>query len=132
MAKFFYFSAHIVSVIFYRLYFMFKNVRYILNTPVQHSRHHSRVPGECNSNFGGLLSIYDQMFGTFHIEPAKRFGLCDPLYKSWNPLLDNIRHFRVMFHNWNKRKTWTEKLKVNCFFSENLLMQYMRYIYQSN
>jgi len=86
-------------------------LEYILNTPVQHSRHHSRVPGECNSNYAGVLSIWDQIFGTFSTVPSERWGLCEPA-KSWNPIYDNFRHWDFMKDAILKRKTFSSKIKV--------------------
>ena len=38
-------------------------------TPDLHALHHSRHPSETNSNYGQLLSVWDQMFGTLLAEP---------------------------------------------------------------
>jgi sterol desaturase/sphingolipid hydroxylase (fatty acid hydroxylase superfamily) len=34
-------------------------------TPNVHKIHHSRVPGETNSNYGNVLTLYDRLFGTY-------------------------------------------------------------------
>lgn len=51
-------------------------LEYIFNTPAQHIIHHSRAPGECNKNYAGWFSIWDQMFGTFEEgHRPKKFGV---------------------------------------------------------
>jgi len=39
-------------------------LRHVLVTPQSHRIHHSKLPQRQNRNFGSLLSIWDQMFGT--------------------------------------------------------------------
>jgi sterol desaturase/sphingolipid hydroxylase (fatty acid hydroxylase superfamily) len=51
----------------------------VLVTPWFHSFHHSTDPRHHNKNFGGLLSIWDHMFGTAVDAPEqpKEYGLTD-------------------------------------------------------
>jgi len=44
---------------------------YLFNTPALHRWHHSKVPGEGNSNYGEVLMIYDLLFGTWLL-PRRR------------------------------------------------------------
>lgn len=60
----------------------------ILNTPSAHRVHHASNLEYLDKNFGGILMIYDRMFGTYKAEdPAieTRFGLVTP-ENSYNPL----------------------------------------------
>jgi sterol desaturase/sphingolipid hydroxylase (fatty acid hydroxylase superfamily) len=45
-------------------------MRWLVLTPDMHRAHHSIVPHELNSNFGGLFSFWDRLFGTYTHEPA--------------------------------------------------------------
>lgn len=45
-------------------------MRWLVLTPDMHRAHHSMVPEELNSNFGGLFSFWDRLFGTYTREPA--------------------------------------------------------------
>lgn len=45
-------------------------MRWLLLTPDMHRAHHSIVPNELNSNFGGLFSFWDRLFRTYTDEPA--------------------------------------------------------------
>ena len=45
-------------------------LRWILVTPDMHRTHHSQIPSETNSNYGGFLSLWDRVFGTYVHEPT--------------------------------------------------------------
>jgi len=45
-------------------------MRWLVLTPDMHRAHHSMVPEELNSNYGGLFSFWDRLFGTYTREPA--------------------------------------------------------------
>lgn len=67
----------------------------ILNTPSAHRVHHGANPEYVDTNYGGVLVIFDRLFGTYAAERddlPPRYGLVKPLY-SHNPL-------RVEFHQW--------------------------------
>jgi sterol desaturase/sphingolipid hydroxylase (fatty acid hydroxylase superfamily) len=69
-------------------------LEWVLNTPRHHLVHHACNPGCGNKNYGGVLIVYDRLFGTF-AEPPKeelRFGLAKPV-SSYNP-------FYIAFHEW--------------------------------
>lgn len=51
-------------------------LEYIINTPKKHIVHHARVPSMSNKNFGGVLAIWDYMFGTLELNyKCKNFGV---------------------------------------------------------
>ena len=70
-------------------------LEYIINTPSAHRVHHARNPEYLNANYGGVLIIYDRLFGTYVEErddiPCD-YGLVDR-QTSNNPL-------RVIFDPW--------------------------------
>jgi hypothetical protein len=83
-------------------------LEYILQTPASHRMHH-RPPGNCN--YGGVLIIWDRMFGTFECENETGFrdyfGLCES-GSTWNPVELNTAHFKRMANipgSWLKRVT---------------------------
>ncbi len=65
----------------------------IFNTPSHHRVHHGRNPCYVNKNFGGMLIIWDRLFGTYaeEIEPIE-FGV-EHITVSRNPL-------KVIFRGW--------------------------------
>lgn len=65
----------------------------ILNTPAHHRVHHGSDADYLDRNYGGILIIWDRMFGTFIDETARpTYGLTTNV-DSFNPL-------RVAFHEW--------------------------------
>lgn len=63
-------------------------LEWVLNTPSHHRVHHASNPRYLDRNFGGVLIVYDRLFGTLALEdPADppRYGLTHPL-RSRNPV----------------------------------------------
>ena len=70
-------------------------LEWVLNTPAHHRVHHARNPEYLDRNFGGVLIVFDRLFGTFSAERADTpcsYGLVQPL-TSHNPV-------RIAFHDW--------------------------------
>lgn len=70
-------------------------LEWVFNTPSHHRVHHGRNPEYLDCNFGGVLIVFDRLFGSFVAERddrPPRYGLVTPLHSS-NPL-------RVAFHEW--------------------------------
>jgi sterol desaturase/sphingolipid hydroxylase (fatty acid hydroxylase superfamily) len=70
-------------------------LEYILNTPSAHRVHHAANPEYLDANFGGVLIVFDRLFGTYVAERDDlpcRYGLVHPI-TSYNPL-------RVEFAQW--------------------------------
>jgi sterol desaturase/sphingolipid hydroxylase (fatty acid hydroxylase superfamily) len=67
----------------------------VLNTPAHHRVHHASNPEYIDCNFGGILIVFDRLFGTFAEERAGvpcRYGLARPV-NTYNPL-------RIAMHGW--------------------------------
>ena len=67
----------------------------IFNTPSSHRVHHAANAPYLDANFGGVLIVFDRLFGTYVPERADlpcRYGLVQPM-TSYNPL-------RVEFTQW--------------------------------
>lgn len=70
-------------------------LEWVLNTPSHHRVHHASNPEYLDCNYGGVLIVFDRLFGTFVEERADlppRYGLTTPLY-SYNPV-------RIAFQGW--------------------------------
>ena len=66
---------------------------FIFNTPSHHRVHHGRQEKYLDKNHGGVLIIWDRLFGTFQEEQeTPEYGITQPL-QSWNPVWANIHHF---------------------------------------
>jgi sterol desaturase/sphingolipid hydroxylase (fatty acid hydroxylase superfamily) len=68
-------------------------LEWVFNTPSHHRVHHGSNPEYIDKNYGGVLIIFDRLFGTFAEERAPVvYGLTKPL-QSNNP-------FVIVFHEW--------------------------------
>jgi len=68
-------------------------LEWILNTPSHHRVHHATNPKYLDSNYAGVLIIWDRMFGTFVKEDERpAYGIISNL-ATFNPV-------RIAFHEW--------------------------------
>ncbi len=62
----------------------------VFNTPSVHRVHHGKNPQYIDKNYGGILIIWDRLFGTYEAEvEAVEFGITDPP-NSANPIKINF------------------------------------------
>lgn len=72
-------------------------VEFVFNTPSHHRVHHASNPEYLDCNYGGVLIVFDRLFGTCRDERPDvpiRYGLVDPV-DSYNPVT-------IAFHAWVK------------------------------
>ncbi|MBX3251740.1 MAG: sterol desaturase family protein [Myxococcales bacterium] len=68
-------------------------LEWVFNTPSHHRVHHGRNPLYLDRNHGGILIVWDRLFGTFEEErEAPDYGLTKNL--------DTFNPFRIAFHEW--------------------------------
>jgi len=70
-------------------------LEYVLNTPSHHRVHHARNPRYLDRNYGGILIIWDRMFGSFEAERDDepcRYGIVRNL--------GDFNVLRAAFHEW--------------------------------
>ena len=81
-------------------------LEYVLNTPSHHRVHHAANPEYLDRNYGGVLIVWDRMFGTFAAERDDvpcRYGLVTPL-RSNNPLVIGFHEWAALVHDlWHAR-----------------------------
>lgn len=86
----------------------------IFASPSNHRVHHAVNDLYLDRNYGGLLIIWDRLFGTFQPEEPSTpvvYGTRDPL-RSWNPLWANVHSYvSIARDSWHARR-WTDKLRV--------------------
>lgn len=70
-------------------------LEWVFNTPTHHKVHHASNPEYLDCNYGGVLIVFDRLFGTFvdlRDDVPPRYGLTTPL-RSHNPV-------RIALHEW--------------------------------
>jgi len=88
-------------------------LEWVFNTPSHHRVHHAANAAYLDRNYGGILIVFDRLFGTFAAEQAGlviRYGITHPI-GSLNPL-------KLAFHEWGamardvlRARTWRERLQ---------------------
>jgi sterol desaturase/sphingolipid hydroxylase (fatty acid hydroxylase superfamily) len=89
-------------------------LEWVFNTPSHHRVHHACNPEYLDCNYGGVLIVFDRLFGSFVQERDDiviRYGLTEPLL-SHNPL-------RIALHGWLafgralwQARGWRERARV--------------------
>jgi alkylglycerol monooxygenase len=81
-------------------------------SPSNHRVHHAVNDGYLDRNYGGILVVWDRMFGSFQEEGEKCvYGTRAPL-ESWDPLWSNFEvYWALAKDSWHAR-SWGDKLRV--------------------
>ena len=89
-------------------------LEYVLNTPAHHRVHHGINNPYLDKNYGGILIIWDRLFGSFvpETEPP-RYGIIKPI-ESYNWWWINWHGWDETFRAMRTRPTWAGKLR--CLF----------------
>lgn len=87
-------------------------VEYIVNTPSHHRVHHGTNRQYIDKNFGGVLIIWDRIFGTFEPENEPvRYGIVNPLNRL-NPVWANLHYWHELYQNSKAMNRWSDRLIV--------------------
>jgi len=88
-------------------------LEWILNTPSHHRVHHASNPEYLDRNYGGIVIIWDRLFGTFAEEKADTkiiYGLVHPV-GTLNPLRIAFAGWVAMARDAARAHTWRERLR---------------------
>ncbi len=84
-------------------------LEYVFNTPSAHRVHHASNIDYLDANYGGVLIIFDRLFGTYVEERADepvRYGLVHPSTTA-NPIVNQFEHWVSLFRDMAKSaKPW--------------------------
>jgi sterol desaturase/sphingolipid hydroxylase (fatty acid hydroxylase superfamily) len=89
-------------------------LEWIFNTPSHHRVHHASTPEYIDRNYGGVLIIFDRLFGTFIEEKSDlpiAYGLTHQL-NSQNPIKIALNEWSKIFEDLLTSKTWRDRLRV--------------------
>jgi sterol desaturase/sphingolipid hydroxylase (fatty acid hydroxylase superfamily)/uncharacterized membrane protein YhhN len=81
-------------------------------SPSNHRVHHAVNDRYLDRNYGGILVVWDRLFGSFQEEDEKCvYGTRSPL-RSWDPLWANAEvYWALAQDSWHARR-WSDKLRV--------------------
>lgn len=81
-------------------------------SPSNHRVHHAVNDNYVDRNYGGILIIWDRLFGSFREEDEKCvYGTRSPL-NSWDPLWSNAEVYWALAKDSWHAKNWGDKLRV--------------------
>ena len=83
-----------------------------LNTPSNHRVHHGSNEKYIDRNHGGVLIVWDKLFGTFQREEEEpAYGVTRPL-ANWNPLWANVQYLGELVDVARRARRWRDKLLI--------------------
>jgi sterol desaturase/sphingolipid hydroxylase (fatty acid hydroxylase superfamily) len=82
----------------------------VLNTPSHHRVHHGTNDQYLDRNYGGILIIWDRMFGTFEGEGERvRYGLTKNL-RTFRPVKVAFHEYQAMWRDVRAADNWRDRL----------------------
>lgn len=87
-------------------------LEWLLNSPSHHRVHHGRNDAYLDCNYGGVLIVFDRLFGTFAAERPDepiRYGLTRPV-NSANPFVLALEEWRLLLAQLRGKPTWKQRL----------------------
>ena len=83
-------------------------------SPSNHRVHHAVTDKYIDKNYGGILILWDRLFGTFEEEDDRDpcvYGTRGPL-RSWNPVWANLQVYWDLAKDSWRTERWADKLRV--------------------
>jgi sterol desaturase/sphingolipid hydroxylase (fatty acid hydroxylase superfamily) len=86
-----------------------RSLEFVLNTPSHHRVHHGSQHQYLDRNYGGILIIWDRLFGTFEPEGERvRYGLTTNI-ETFNPVRVAFHEYIALWHDVRGAPTWRER-----------------------
>ncbi|SIR90614.1 sterol desaturase family protein [Williamsia sterculiae] len=84
-------------------------IEFLFNTPSHHRVHHGSDPEYLDKNYGGILIIWDRMFGTFQKEMhTPTYGLTTPV-DTYNVLALQYREYGNIIADLRRSTCWRDR-----------------------
>ena len=86
----------------------------VLVTPSNHRVHHAQNARYIDKNYGGILILWDRLFGTYQEELDDEpviYGVRKPL-ASWNPIWANLQVYAYLWFDAVRTRRWRDKLGI--------------------
>ncbi|WP_433799898.1 sterol desaturase family protein [Actinomycetospora sp. CA-084318] len=85
-------------------------VEFVFNTPSHHRVHHGRDPEYLDRNYGGILIVWDRLFGTFAAEERRpTYGLTTPV-ETYDLLTLQYGHYADIARDVRAARRWRDRL----------------------
>lgn len=88
---------------------------WLFNSPSNHRVHHSTHVAYLDKNFGGVLMLFDHLFGTYAAEdktkPIMQYGIL-PAVASYNPVKIALHEWLRIANEFKSRLTLKQRIKI--------------------
>lgn len=85
-------------------------IEYVFNTPSHHRVHHGSNPRYLDTNYGGILIVWDRLFGTFEPEGERVvFGLTKNI-DTFNPVRVATHEYVAIWRDIKSARSWRSVL----------------------
>jgi sterol desaturase/sphingolipid hydroxylase (fatty acid hydroxylase superfamily) len=89
---------------------LWRPIEFVMNTPSHHRVHHGSNTQYLDRNYGGIMIIWDRMFGTFEAEDERvRYGLTKNI-DTYNPLRVATHEWVAIWRDLRRAKTWRARV----------------------
>jgi sterol desaturase/sphingolipid hydroxylase (fatty acid hydroxylase superfamily) len=89
---------------------LWRPIEYVFNTPSHHRVHHGMNPQYLDKNYGGVLIVFDRLFGSFEPEVEKvRYGITKPI-DSYNPFWVAAHEYVQIVRDMRGDRRWGDRL----------------------
>jgi sterol desaturase/sphingolipid hydroxylase (fatty acid hydroxylase superfamily) len=89
---------------------LWRPAEWVLNTPSHHRVHHGSNAGYLDRNYGGILIVWDRLFGSFQPEGERvRYGLTKNI-STYNPVRVAFAEFSAIAHDVRSADRWRDRL----------------------
>ena len=88
---------------------MWRPIEFIMNTPSHHRVHHGSNNQYLDTNYGGILIIWDRLFGSFEPEGERVvYGLTKNI-KTFNPVRVATHEYTGIWHDVRAARSWKQR-----------------------
>ena len=89
---------------------LWEPVEFVMNTPSHHRVHHGSNAQYLDKNYGGILIVWDRLFGTFEEEGERvRYGLTKNI-NTFNPLRVATHEYVAIWRDLRHAGSWSARL----------------------
>jgi len=88
---------------------LWRPLELVLNTPSHHRVHHGSQSQYLDTNYGGILIVWDRLFGSFEPEGDRvRYGLTTNI-ETFNPVRVALHEYGAIWHDVRRASRWRDR-----------------------
>ena len=89
---------------------LWRPVELVMNTPSHHRVHHATNPEYLDRNYGGILIVWDRLFGSFEAEGDRVvYGLTKNI-ETFNPVRVATHEYAAIWADLRRARSWGDRM----------------------